>query len=99
MNSTKNNRFEQIGTLIENLLKNSGLEKQVKETQAMNFWRDVAGKEISNYTEPVKVADGTLFIKVSNPSWRNELILLKPGIKKKLNRKIGTTVIKDIIFM
>ena len=94
-----NNSFEQIGRIIDNILKNAGLDKNVRESQALNFWNDVAGKEISSYTEPVKVANGKLFIKVSNPSWRNELIMLKPTIQKKLNRKIGTAVIKDIIFM
>jgi predicted nucleic acid-binding Zn ribbon protein len=92
------NSFEQIGRIIENILKNAGLDKKVKETQAINFWKEVAGKEISKYSEPIKVEDGTLFIKVSSPSWRNELIMLKPKIKEKLNRKLGSFIIKDILF-
>ena len=60
-----NHRFKQLGGIIENILRQSGLEKGVKESQAINYWQDVAGKEISGYTKPIKVADGKLFIKVS----------------------------------
>lgn len=94
-----NNSFEQLGRIIERILKDSGLDKQVKESQAINFWKEIAGEEISNFTEAFKVADGKLFIRVKNPSWRNELIMLKPQIKSKLNKRIGASTIKDIIFL
>jgi len=94
-----NQSFEQLGRLIERILKDAGLDKQVNESQAINYWNEIAGEEISTLTEPVKVADGKLFVRVSNPSWRNELIMLKPKIKNKLNKRIGSSTIKDIIFM
>lgn len=94
-----NNSFEQLGKLLEKILKNYGLDKKVKESQVINIWDEVAGQKISKMTEPVKVVDGKLFVRVSNPSWRNELTLLKPRIKDTINKKLGDTIIKEIIFV
>jgi predicted nucleic acid-binding Zn ribbon protein len=94
-----NNSFEQLSKLLENILKKNGLDKQVKETQVINIWKEIAGQKISRMTEPVKVVDGKLFVRVSNPSWRNELTLLKPKIKDKINTKLGDAIIKEIIFV
>ncbi len=93
------NNFEKIGKTIEKILIGYGLDKKVKETEIINFWNEVTGKKISEITKPLKILDGRLFIKVSNPSWRSELMLVKPKIIEKINNRIGCKILKEIIFL
>lgn len=93
------NNFEKIGKTIEKILINYGIDKKVKESEIIVFWEEVTGKKIAEKTTPLKVIDGKLFIKVSNPSWRNELMLVRPKIIKKINSRIGSQILKEIIFV
>ena len=93
------NNFEKIGKTIEKILINYGIDKKVKESEIIVFWKEVTGKKIAEKTTPLKVIDGKLFIKVSNPSWRNELMLVRPKIIKKINSRIGSQILKEIIFV
>ena len=93
------NNFIHLSKVLEQILKNYGLELKLKESEALNIWNDIAGKKISRITEPLKIQDGRLFIRVSSPSWRNELVLLKPKIIEKMNERIGSKIIKEIIFV
>ena len=93
------NNFEKIGKTIEKILINHGLDKKVKESDIINFWSEATGKKISEMTTPLKVLDGKLFIKVANPSWRSELMLVRPKIIEKINSRIGSQILKEIIFV
>ena len=94
-----NDNFIQLGQLIDRLLRNYNLQRRVKESSVITIWHSAVGKKISRVTEPIKVQDGKLFVRVSTPSWRNELVLMKPHIKEKINTQIGEDILSDIIFM
>ena len=65
---------------------------------ALVYWDTVVGKEISEHTEPFKISNGTVFVKVNDTTWRNELQYFKNEIIEKLNNKIGKKVVNDIKF-
>ncbi len=87
-----------LNQLIEQFLKSLGIGHKVEENYAMVYWDQVVGKEISEQTEPFKISDGTLYVKVIDPAWRNELQFFKSDIMEKLNHKIGKTMVRDIKF-
>jgi len=62
-------------------------------------WDDVVGAKVSENTTPEKVEAGTLYIKAINPTWRQELVFKKEEILKKLNKKLGEKIIKEIKFI
>ena len=68
---------------------------------AINEFLKKAGLEkgVSQNTSPEKVESGTLYIKTSNPTWRQELVFKKTHIIKKLNNKLGKNTIKEIGFI
>ena len=79
-------------------LKAAGLRDIFEENLAIAFWDGVVGPEVAKKTEPHKVTKGTLFVKVRDTVWRNELTFLKPQIIQKLNDKLEEPAIKDIKF-
>jgi predicted nucleic acid-binding Zn ribbon protein len=61
-------------------------------------WNKVVGETIAGKTSALRVKDSILFVRVESPSWRNELVFLKPKIIKELNQLLRANVIKDIVF-
>ena len=91
--------MQKLKAAINNLLKAAGLEAGVSQNKALLVWDDVVGAKVSENTTPEKVEAGTLYIKASNPTWRQELLFKKEEILKKLNKKLGEKTIKEIKFI
>ena len=87
-----------VSQLIEQFLQSVGIHGKIEENFAIVYWDQVVGKEISERTEPYKILRGILFVRVTDPAWRNELQFFKQEIIKKLNHKIGRNIVKDIKF-
>ena len=91
--------MQKLKAAINNLLKAAGLEAGVSQNKALLIWDDVVGAKVSENTTPEKVEAGTLYIKASNPTWRQELMFKKEEILKKLNKRLGEKIIKEIKFI
>ncbi len=91
--------MQKLKAAINNLLKAAGLDAGVAQNKALLVWGDVVGAKVSENTTPEKVEAGTLYIKASNPTWRQELVFKKEDILKKLNKKLGEKTIKEIKFI
>jgi|TARA_B100000959_G_scaffold102538_1_gene108141 predicted nucleic acid-binding Zn ribbon protein len=91
--------MQKLKAAINNLLKAAGLDAGVAQNKALLVWDDVVGAKVSENTTPEKVEAGTLYIKASNPTWRQELVFKKEDILKKLNKKLGEKTIKEIKFI
>ena len=91
--------MQKLKAAINNLLKAAGLEAGVSQNKALLVWDDVVGVKVSENTTPEKVEAGTLYVKASNPTWRQELMFKKEEILKKLNKKLGEKIIKEIKFI
>jgi len=91
--------FEELGRLIENLVRSYGLERRIKENLVMARWEEIVGSRIARRALPEKVESGKLFVRVKSATWRSELFLLKPRIMEKIDSEIGQGIIKDIILI
>jgi predicted nucleic acid-binding Zn ribbon protein len=88
-----------LKTAIKVFLKESGLDKGVKQNTALLIWDEVVGENIAENTSAEKVEHGTLTVRVDNSSWRQELVFKKKEIIDKLNSRIGKKTIKEIRFI
>ena len=91
--------MQELKTAIANFLKKAGLEKGVSQNNALLIWKETVGEKVSQNTAPEKVESGTLYVKASNPTWRQELMFKKEEILKKLNKRLGEKTIKEIKFI
>lgn len=83
---------------ILKLFKSLGMKERFEENLAIAFWDATVGKDISRHTDPQKVVDRILFVKVDDGAWRNELSYLKNELIEKLNQQIGKKAIEEIKF-
>jgi|TARA_B100000315_G_scaffold257983_1_gene308674 predicted nucleic acid-binding Zn ribbon protein len=88
-----------LKTALNIFLTKSGLDKGVKQERAVLVWKEAVGDLIAENAVAEKAEHGTLFVRVSTPTWRQELQLKKSEILEKVNKKAGFGAIKDIKFI
>lgn len=83
---------------LEGYFKGKRWDKKLKGYQAINCWEEVVGEEIARHSQPIKIQDQTLFLKVKSSVWANELNLKKGELIQKFNLKAGEEIISNILF-
>lgn len=78
-----------IGTSVERLLAERGLEEAVVLGMVVECWSEVVGEEVANQVVPVLVRSGELVVRVGHPAWATELDLAGAQILKRLETRLG----------
>ena len=90
-----------IQSLKDVLLRNlheQGLETPLMQKRLIDAWPEVAGPVIARYTLNTYIYNQTLYVRLSNPSLRADLSLMREELVKKLNAAVGQQVITDVRF-
>ncbi len=74
------------------------LQDAYRERRALRVWGSVVGETISRMTTVENFNRGVLYVRVHNPSWRNELSMRKRNIATRLNEALGKDMVRDIVF-
>ncbi len=91
--------MQSLKIAIDLMLKKFGIDNAVSQNKAINIWNEIVGEKVAKNTEPERVEHGVIIVKVSSPTWRQELYFQKEEIIKKLNNSIGKKAIRDIRFI
>lgn len=89
---------ERIDRVLFRTLKGLKIDRRIKQESAVLHWSEVVGERVAAQTEPLRVRDSILFVRVKSASWRNELVFMKAKIIQELNQSVKANVIKDIVF-
>lgn len=84
------------GDLLDGLLAGWGLNERLHQYRALIIWEEVVGPQIAARTRPEKIRDGVLEVCVDQPTWMQQLQLLKPQILAKLNARLGEDALREI---
>ena len=90
--------MKHIAKSLKESLKKAGLYQGVKNIKILELGPKVVGEKIANKTEANYINNGTLFIEVSNSTWRQELQFQKKDIIEKLNKEIKEKIVREIKF-
>lgn len=94
----KRNNAEQIGMLIRQYMRQVGLESPLNEYRLIQAWRDVLGSGVAAYTSDLFIKNQTLYVHITSPVIRQELMMRRDQIKNDLNTHVGAQVIANIVF-
>lgn len=87
-----------IGNLLGLVIDELGIQRRLDETRATEAWPEVAGPTISRATTSVWMRGGTLYVKVRSAVWRQELHLNREAWRQRLNKNLGSELIREIRF-
>lgn len=85
--------------LIGDFLRRGELGKHFAEEQIKEEWKSLGGGNIARYTTFVNVKDRKLLVKLTAAPLKNDLMMQRADLVKRLNEKVGVDVIEDIIFL
>lgn len=91
--------MQSLKIAIDSMLKKFGIDNAIAQNKALNIWDEIVGDKVAKNAQPDRVEHGVIIVKVSSPTWRQELHFQKKEIIEKLNNKIGKKVIRDIRFI
>jgi len=89
---------QKLSDVIQAFVKEKNLQKKFDEIDVVSSWEKILGKIIASYTERVSLYNGVLFVKMKSPVVKNELMMMKEDIKKRLNEEAGSEAVKKIVF-
>lgn len=93
----KEGKVKRIDELVRLVLRQMGLEQRFKEQEVCEVWEEVVGHAIASRTLGINMADGRLFVSFNSAVVRNEITLVKEGLMRALNDRVGSAVVKEII--
>jgi len=85
-----------ISELLGELLARQGMEEKLEEYRVWLVWEACVGPQIAAQARPLRLRDGILEVRVSQPVWMQQLQLLKPQLLGKLNQRLEGAPLKDI---
>ncbi len=93
----RKNNTQKIDDIVNEYLKALNIDGKLKEVRLIRSWDEVVGKTIARSTREIFIKDRKLFVKLNSSIIRNELFMLRDGLKKALNDRAGEILIDEII--
>lgn len=87
-----------IGQLIRTFLRQESLETPLNEVRLIHAWPEVLGPLIASYTSQLYIKNETLYVHLTSAPLRQELMMGRELLVNSLNKHVGATVIRNIIF-
>ena len=97
-NFMKRNNTEQIGDVLQQFLRQQGLETPLNEYRLVDAWKDVVGPVIARYTTNLFIKNQVLYVSLSSSLIRQELMMGREMLIRNLNAQVGSQVIVNIVF-
>ena len=84
--------------VIANILKNDTLPFNLDDSRIWKVWADVVGPAIANNAHPMRMKNGILKVRVTDPIWFQELQFMESSIRENLNERLGRAAVDKIEF-
>lgn len=86
-----------LGDVARQEFSSLGLADRLREADIWKLWPEVVGPAVAARAMPLRIIRGTLTIAVSSGPWKQELVYLKDMMKDKLNERLGSETVQDIV--
>lgn len=93
----KNENAVSLGAVLADLMRQHGLDKKIRAQAIPQYWEEIIGQNAARVAKVKKIEYGRLFIEVGAPVWRTELMMRREEIRTKLNERLGSEVVKEIV--
>jgi len=78
------------------ILKAHGMQSRLYEYRIFSEWDRIVGPAIGRHARPVALRGNKLTLVVDSPAWMQQLSLMKPEIRDKLNHGLGRESVREI---
>lgn len=93
----RNSNSKTIGAILKDLIKEQNLQSGLDKAKVILAWPEVVGLNVARETLKVSVHNRVLFVSLRSAIVRSELLMLRKEIVAAINRKVGYSVIDDVV--
>ncbi len=93
---TRNKNFQDLPSVLENVLKKYDLTESIQGNQLFTRWEILVGEKIAKQCKPVEFTHGELVVQAKNNIWREELAQRQDDLLNLLNGRIKSSLVKKI---
>lgn len=86
-----------LSGVIKESLAGHCLAERLREAEIWRIWPSVVGATLACRAQPVRIINGTLTVAVSSAPWMQELRFMTAMMKEKLNMRLGSEVVREIV--
>ncbi len=88
-----------LGNVLHPYIHRAGLVPRLRENRLFEAWEEIVGKGVAEATEPARLQNRTLQVKVANSVWIQQLQFHKKLMLQRVNEFLGEPFIQDLRFM
>jgi predicted nucleic acid-binding Zn ribbon protein len=89
---------QSLHDILDEALKGLNIDQKLFETRLITAFPEIVGAGIAAHTKNVYIQKGILYVQMDSPVIRNELQMMRQSLIEHLNRQVGHTTIKNIVF-
>lgn len=94
----KRGGVKSISELVKVTCREEGLETPLNEFRLIKAWSQVLGEAVKNYTGEMYIKNQILYVHLISSVLRQELMMNKKNLVRRLNDHVKAQVITDIVF-
>lgn len=87
-----------INRLLDAWLRSEGLETPLLQHRMIQGWSVVMGQGVANYTGDIRISGNVLRVQIKNPALRQNLLMMRTEIARKMNEYVKAQVIQEVTF-
>ncbi len=91
------NQPKSLDSALKEYLKKLPGHRELKRGMVLHLWPQVVGERVEKATDEIRFEGGRLIVTVINEAWRHEIHMNRYSIQKKLNSRVGSNIVKEIL--
>lgn len=88
-----------IGDALKGFLESQKWSGKFESNRLKVEWEKIVGNFVAQQTEKVEIRNKKIFIRVSQPTLRYELLMQKTSIIYRVNSHFGKRMIEDVVLL
>ena len=93
----RNYKLKPIKNIIESFVEQDSISDGIFNIKIQKAWENAVEKKILDYTKEIYVKGDILYIKVSNPILKQEILYSKQKVINLINEELEKDLIKKIV--
>ena len=84
---------------LDLLLEQYQLKNRFKTANLVSRWEEFAGKIVARHTRRIFVSNQKLYLEITSAPLKNEILLAKNEILKRIATEMGEKIVDEIVFL
>jgi predicted nucleic acid-binding Zn ribbon protein len=86
-----------IAEVLREYIEALGLRRKLKESRLEKQWEELLGKNAASLTRKLYIKEGVLYVHLNSSVLRNELLMMRETLIKRINEKAGEELVTKIV--